>query len=39
MHTTIPTSFFTKLPKIYDEENTSSSTNGTGKRGYPSARK
>jgi hypothetical protein len=35
---TIPTSFLTKGPKIYDEEKTASSTNAAGKSGYPSAR-
>jgi hypothetical protein len=33
-----PTSFLTKVPKIYDGEKTDSSTNVAGKTGYPSAR-
>jgi hypothetical protein len=32
------TLFLTKVPKIYDAENTASSTNVAGKSGYPSAR-
>jgi hypothetical protein len=35
---TIHTSFLTKVPKIYDGEKTSSSTNVAGKSDYPSAR-
>jgi hypothetical protein len=31
-------SFLTKVPKIYNREKTSSSTNVAGKSGYPSAR-
>jgi hypothetical protein len=31
-------SFLTKVPKMYNEEKTASSTNVSGKRGYPSAR-
>jgi hypothetical protein len=38
IHSTIPTSFLTKVPKIYDGEKTASSTNVAGKSGYPSAR-
>jgi hypothetical protein len=38
MHTTIPTSFLTKMPKIYDGEKTASSTNVAGKSGYLSVR-
>jgi hypothetical protein len=38
IHTTILTSFLTKVPKIYDGERTASSTNVAGKSGYPSAR-
>jgi hypothetical protein len=34
----IPTSFLTKVSKIYDGEKTASSTNVAGKSGYPSAR-
>jgi hypothetical protein len=30
----MPTSFLTKVPKTYDGEKTSISTNGTGKSGY-----
>jgi hypothetical protein len=37
-HTTIPTSFLTKVPKIYSEENTVSSTNVAGKSDYLSSR-
>jgi hypothetical protein len=37
--TTIPTSFWTKEPKLYDGEKTASSTNVVGKSGYPAARK
>jgi hypothetical protein len=37
-HTTIPTSFLTKVPKIYDGEKTASSTNVAEKSSYPSAR-
>jgi hypothetical protein len=33
----MPTSFLTKVPKIYDGEKTVSSTNVAGKSGYPSA--
>jgi hypothetical protein len=38
IHTTICTSFFTKVPKIYDGEKTASSTKVAGKSGYSSAR-
>jgi hypothetical protein len=38
MYTTIPTSFFTKVPKIYDGEKTDSSRNVARKSGYPSAK-
>jgi hypothetical protein len=38
IHTTISTSFLTKVPKIYDGEKIASSTNVAGKSGYPSAR-
>jgi hypothetical protein len=38
IHTTIPTSFLTKVLKTYDGEKTASSTNVAGKSGYPSAR-
>jgi hypothetical protein len=34
----MPTSFLTKVPKIYDGEKTASSTNVAGKSGYLSAR-
>jgi hypothetical protein len=34
----MPTSFLTKLPKIYYGEKTASSTNVAGKSVYPSAR-
>jgi hypothetical protein len=34
----MPTLFFTKVPKIYHGENTTSSTNVLGKNGYPSAK-
>jgi hypothetical protein len=37
-HTTKPTSFLTKVPKIYDGEKTVSSINVAGKSGYPSSR-
>jgi hypothetical protein len=33
-HTTIPTLFLTKGPKIYDGEKTACSTNAAGKNGY-----
>jgi hypothetical protein len=38
IHTTTPTSFLTKVPKIYNGEKTASSTNVAGKSGYLSAR-
>jgi hypothetical protein len=34
----MPTLFLTKGPKIYDGENTASSTNVVGKSGYPFAK-
>jgi hypothetical protein len=34
----MPTLFLTKGPKIYDKEETASSTNVAGKSGYQSAR-
>jgi hypothetical protein len=33
----MPTLFLTKAPKIYNREKTASSTNATGKSGYPPA--
>jgi hypothetical protein len=38
VHTTTPTLFLTKMPKIYNGEKTSYSTNVAGKSGYLSAR-
>jgi hypothetical protein len=38
IYTTTPTSFLTKVPKIYDGEKIACSTNVAGKSGYPSAR-
>jgi hypothetical protein len=35
----MPTLFFTKAPKTYDEENTTSSTNIAGKSGYLPAKR
>jgi hypothetical protein len=37
-HTTVPTSFLIKVPKIYDGEKTASPTNVFGKSDYPSSR-
>jgi hypothetical protein len=38
MHTTLPTLFLTKVPKIYDGEKTAASTNAAGKSNYQFAR-